>query len=111
MSQSVKFTITADRREKIDRLIRKALKEAGLDVKVSNLVPLDRRHLNTKNCAGYERWCDVKSGRTIFVGLTHPEAPTVSVREKRDARAQAKAEKKLARLEARNARQAAKVKP
>ena len=100
-------------RSKIDGLIAKALKEAGLKCTVKELVALDRRYSNNTVkplWCGYERYVDLKTGRTVYVGLTDPSKPSVSVREKADKFAQAKGEKKLARIQARAAKKAVKAK-
>jgi hypothetical protein len=83
-------------RAKIDSLISKALKESGLKCTVKELVPLDRRYSNNTVAPlwqGYERYVDVESGRTVYVGLTNPAEPAVSVRDKADKFALAKGRK------------------
>ena len=111
--ESIKFTITPARREAIDNLIRTEIKK-----KFGHIVPviaaLDHRYSNREGNAekkiagwgGYERFC-LENGHTIYVGLTNPSDPQVSVSEQVDKFAQGKAEKKIKKAEARAARKAA----
>jgi len=115
-SGSVSFEITKDRREKISEAIRKAMKAALGHERIGDLVALDRRYTNRKGDAekkiagytGYERFCEPKSGRTIYVSLADPNNPQATVSKAADKYAQGKAEKKLERVKAREERQAKK---
>jgi len=115
--KSTSFTITADRRDKITDAIKKAMKAALGHERVSELVPLDHRYSNRKGDAekkiagwtGYERYCDLKSGHTVYVGLSDPSDPKATVSAKPDKYAQGKAEKKMKRLADREARKAQKI--
>ena len=117
--KSVSFEITTERRNKIDATIRKAMKAALGHEKIGDLVPLDRRHTNRQGDAakkiagytGYERFCEPKSGRTIYVSLADPNNPQATVSKAADKYAQGKAEKKLERVKAREQRQAKKSAP
>jgi len=113
-STSVKFVITPARREAIDSLLRKTIRET-FKAAIAVEAPLDHRYSNRaankeKKIAGwvgYERYV-LANGHTVYCSLGNPNEPKVSISGKPDKFAQAKVERREKKLAARAERKAAR---